>query len=182
LRNSISSTKEYIIQFQKQYTQNISDVTQLQKARQDAFIAIGNLMASYQRLVQEPKNRQQNRAELYEIAVIDQTLVGAIASLGDFLRTHEDIEGFQMNSSLMNKAIDNLNSSLDFVNNSNAKNSTVDQTTPNDPSLTQPVQNQSDGTLNDQDSATMESKLINSQLDWIVNLSEQINKTAKTIQ
>lgn len=182
LRNSISSTKEYIIQFQNQYTQNISDVTQLQKARQDAFIAIGNLMASYQRLVQEPKNRQQNRAELYEIAVIDQTLVGAIASLGDFLRTHEDIEGFQMNSSLMNKAIDNLNSSLDFVNNSNAKNSTVDQTTPNDPSLTQPVQNQSDGTLNDQDSATMESKLINSQLDWIVNLSEQINKTAKTIQ
>ena len=49
-------------------------------------------MASFQRLIQEPKTKQLNRGELYELTVLSQTLVSSAASIGTYIQFHKTTE------------------------------------------------------------------------------------------
>lgn len=183
---SINSTIAYINQFKDLYVQKVTDTFQLEQTRQSAFIAIGNLMASYQRLVQEPKDKQINRAELYEIAVINQTLVGAVASLGTFIRAHQDNANFKSYGKIFNTIIYNLDLSLSHFGQSSLVVNDQDICTATDIANIQVEQkkalNTGDTSDDEQRTKLEESQIVFDQLNWIMNLSEQIENTAKNIQ
>lgn len=181
---SIKSTIDYINQFEIIYIQKLKDSFEVEAKRKNAFIAIGNLMASYQRLIQEPKNKQQNRTALYEIAVLNQTLVGAVASLGSFIRSHQENENFKSYGVIINTVIYNLDLSLGYfgdkskyiTHNEDAidiVNMQIEQS--KQLSLLTETQDEERKKLE-------ESQLMLKQLNWIVNLSEQIENTAKNIK
>jgi hypothetical protein len=58
-------------------------------ARKEAFLAISNLNAAFQRLTQDPKSKQKEFQLIYEIVTLNQTMVSAIASIGNFISNHQ---------------------------------------------------------------------------------------------
>lgn len=190
---SISSTIDYINQVKNIYFMKDDETTEFKISRQNAFINIGNLMEAYQRLVQEPKNKQVNRSELYEIAVLNQTLVGAVASVGTFLRAHQGNENLKSYAGIVNNIISNLHTSLNYFGETTTENpnktlTNTDNTPNTETNITQlkALENQKIAALgttdSDQKTELEESQLVLDQLTWIVNLSEQIEKTAKNIK
>nr|WP_317632541.1 FUSC family protein [uncultured Flavobacterium sp.] len=183
---SIQSAKNYINTFRDIYMQKSTDELALQDSRQNAFISVGNLMQSYQRMVQEPKDKQQNRAQLYEIAIINQSLIGAVASLGNFIRAHQDNDSFKMFTSVINTVIYNLDLSLNCFDKKIAPADSSNICTSEDVIQMQANQEKQIQTVNQTDRNQLnkldESQLVLTQLAWLINLSEQILKNAKMIK
>jgi hypothetical protein len=57
--------------------------------RKEAFLAISNLNAAFQRLTQDPKSKQAEFQLIYEIVTLNQTMISAIASIGNFISSHK---------------------------------------------------------------------------------------------
>lgn len=184
---SINSTIAYINQFKVIYIQKMEPTFEVQQARQDAFVAIGNLMASYQRLVQEPKDKQQNRAELYKIALLNQSIVDAVASLGSFFRSHEDSDILPCYENLLNTIIYNLNVSLQHFGQQQLQATTTNAlcTATNIANL-QIEQSKKINLLDPADTEGRikleESQVVLKQFSWIVDLAEQLEKTASVVK
>lgn len=183
LIDCLNHTVAYVKQFKLNYIQGEEKSFDVQKTRQGAFIAIGNLMASYQRLIQEPKGKQQNRSELYKIAVLNQTLIGAIASLGSFFRSYDqDSSNFVFYGKLIDTVINNLYLSLSHFGETTVLIDNKDICNATDISNTLIDLNKKLNLLDvtDENRKVMEeSQLVIKQLSWIVDLSEQIESTAK---
>jgi len=62
--------------------------TQYKLARKEAFIENSNLVAAFQRMTQEPKSKQKNIDLVYEIVVLNNSLLATLASIGSYLQTH----------------------------------------------------------------------------------------------
>lgn len=186
LENAINSSIEYINEVKELYIDKGLATTAYRLARKNAFVAVGNLMAAYQRLVQEPKNKQQNRAELYEIAVLNQTLIAATASVGTFIQSHKTTEASKAFEIVVNNIIHNLNLSLQHFD-SVVKFQIADHND-FDASLSKlkDIRNEEVARLdipqNEKLIKIEESQLIIDQLIWMVNLSEQIEKTARNFK
>src|SRR5690606_23821340 len=86
LEKSLRAIQFYIIEVKYYYIKKGEPTTAYKLARKNAFIEVGNLMASFQRLIQEPKNKQLNLAELYELTVFSQTLVSSAARIGTYIQ------------------------------------------------------------------------------------------------
>lgn len=89
---SISADKEYLKEIEILYQQKDNSATSYKLARKEAFLAIGNLNAAFQRMTQEPKSRQVEFQSIYEIVTLNQELLSSITSLGAFVRTHSTTE------------------------------------------------------------------------------------------
>jgi hypothetical protein len=63
--------------------------TSYRLARKNAFIEIGNLMASFQRMTQEPKSKQKQLPQVYKLAVLNHSLLSSLASLGTYIQSHK---------------------------------------------------------------------------------------------
>ena len=61
-------------------------------ARKEAFLAMGNLSAAFQRTSQEPKSNQKQYSSIYRYTVLNYTFLTSLASLGTFIRTHKTTE------------------------------------------------------------------------------------------
>lgn len=172
---AISSSDKYLDQLNELCLVNSEKSDNYYLARKNAFINSSNLMASYQRLVQEPKNKQAKRADFYEITILNQTLIGAISSLVNFLSHNKH---FEMNSNFINliKEIHlNLQHSLENCS---------------DRQVLSPIKKNTMEALRDvnQNFILISSKanennfiLIQNQIIWIKNISEQIEKVSQRI-
>lgn len=187
LIDSLIKTITYINQFSAIYIEKKDASINVQKARQGAFIAIGNLMASYQRLIQEPKGKQKNRAELYKIAVLNQTIIGAVASLGSFFRSRpQDLDNYQTYGKYINTVMNNFNLSLNHLGEKNIPVQLTELLTATDIANMQIENNKKISLINPADTEQSrkleETQLVTKQLSWIIDLSEQIESTSKAIK
>ena len=112
LEKSLKSIITYVEEVKQFYVHKGEPTTAYKIARKNAFIEVGNLMASFQRMIQEPKNKQQNRTELYELAVLNQTLVSSTASMGTFIQSHKTTEASEAFKIVMDNVQYNLKSAL----------------------------------------------------------------------
>jgi predicted outer membrane protein len=60
--------------------------------RKEAFLAISNLNAAFQRMTQDPKSKQKEMGLTYDIVTLNNTFLSAIASLGSFIQNHKTTE------------------------------------------------------------------------------------------
>ncbi len=183
---ALSASNEYVKGFKKSYFNMQVDETDLQNVRQEAYIEMGNLMASYQRLVQEPKGKQQNRANFYEIAILNQSLIGAVSSLGSFIRLHQDNEDIKQYDKIVNTISFNLLSSLNCFDKTILKDNNQEIYSSSDLIKLQVAQKeQIEACVTadfDKIESLKESQLALSQLSWILNLSEQVLHTSTNIE
>ena len=165
LKLAISSSDEFLHQLDEYYFKKNKNLDDFLLARKNAFINSSNLMASYQRLVQEPKNKQVNRAEFYEITVLNQTLIGAISSLINFLNLNKDFKINKDLAYLIQETRLNLEDSTNFLNKKNVIR--TDSLKIDNLVLNIDYENN--------------YLLIHNQIVWIKNISEQIEKVSKEI-
>ncbi len=92
LQEVLQKNKAYL-----QATQNLyhtKKVTQVgyKIPRKEAFLAVSNLNAAFERMTQDPKSKQKEYELIYELVTLNNTILSAIASLGSFIQNHETKE------------------------------------------------------------------------------------------
>lgn len=85
-------------------------------ARKEAFLAMGNLSAAFQRTSQEPKSNQGQYSFLYRYTVLNYTFLTSLASLGTFIRTHKTTEASIYFETYVSYILKNLEAAMKKLN------------------------------------------------------------------
>lgn len=190
IKNFISkcliANRKYVDAIKKYYIVKGEPSLEYKLARKHAFIEVGNLMASFQRMKQEPISKQKNKSEVYEIMVLNQTLISAVASVGIYIQSHQTTEASQAFGIVMDKILYNLDLANKFIH----RNVHYDLISENDlekfegsflqiKKLRREEIENSNLSPEDRIRRLEESQLIIDQLIWMINISEQIVNTSK---
>ncbi len=181
LENSLRAIKFYIIEVKYYYIKKGEPTTSYKLARKNAFIEVGNLMASFQRMIQEPKRKQLNRVELYELTVLSQTLVSSAASIGTYIQFHKTTEASKAFKLVMDYINNNLSQALQNLDFDAEITSDTEEDYKISMSQLKAIRRQEVEVMDIDDALKIqkleESQLIIDQLIWMSNLSEKIEKT-----
>ncbi|HIB38272.1 FUSC family protein [Mesonia sp.] len=85
-------------------------------SRKEAFLAMGNLSAAFQRTSQEPKSNQKQYASIYRYTVLNYTFLTSLASLGTFIRTHKTTEASIYFETYVSYILKNLEEAMQKLN------------------------------------------------------------------
>jgi uncharacterized membrane protein (TIGR01666 family) len=184
IENSIKAIRNYLMQISIFYNNKQDINSNYRLARNQAFIEIGNLMASFQRMLQEPKSKQNNLQQVYKITVINNAMLSSVASLGTYTQTHKTTDASTSFNTVIAIIISNLDQAIAILNDKNdlkeienldrvyseIKKIRVDETNEN--------QNFNDENLKIN---LQEIQLIKEQLIWLANLSANIVATSKAL-
>ena len=158
-------------------------------ARNQAFIEIGNLMASFQRMLQEPKSKQNKQQQVYKLTVINNALLSSAASLGTYTQTHKTTDASELFNSVFDKIIKNLDYAILLLNdnknqilihsqsNENSNNSFIELRKIREKELLKGIEPNSETFKIKME----ESQLVIEQLIWLTNLSANILNTTKSM-
>jgi uncharacterized membrane protein YccC len=131
LENALKMNKKYLLAAQALYQDTPKHKLSYHVARKSAFLAISNLNAAFQRLTQDPKSKQKEFQLIYEIVTINQTMISAIASIGNFVTNHKTSPPSEEFNILIKKIADTLQMSLDTLDHTQI-NKKVTETTVED--------------------------------------------------
>jgi uncharacterized membrane protein (TIGR01666 family) len=115
IKKSIEANRNYLKQISILYNKKEDINATYRLARNQAFIEIGNLMASFQRMLQEPKSKQYNLQQVYKLAVINNALLSSAASLGTYTQSHKTTEASNSFNNIIDNIIKNLDNSILFL-------------------------------------------------------------------
>ena len=113
--NALKMNKKYLLAAQVLYENPKAQKLDYNLARKDAFLAVSNLNASFQRLTQDPKSKQKEFQLIYEIVTINQTMISAIAAIGNFIINHRTTPASENFKQLIHKISGNLQLSSDIL-------------------------------------------------------------------
>ena len=166
--------------------------TEFKLARKEAFLGVGNLNAAYQRLIQEPKSRQENLSEIYELVTINNTFLSSLSSLGMFIRSNKTGEVPKQFETYVEYIECNLVKSRKYLNGEisvvSLKNEKLNEATKIYEDYFQDLSNERDKEIDENipvsDEMKMqlrETKLVSEQVRWLSNLSESLVKNVQLI-
>lgn len=116
IKKSIEANRDYLQQISQYYNVKGTAPTSYKLSRKNAFIEIGNLMSSYQRMVQEPKSKQKSQQQVYKLAVLNHTLLSSLASLGTYIQSHKTTKASEAFNVVVNAVIRNLDHAIAQLN------------------------------------------------------------------
>jgi hypothetical protein len=156
-----------------------------------ALIDNSNLMAAFQRHLEEPKSQQEHAAQIYAAVVLNQTFITALAAFSTFIQNHETTEASD-EYKIMTKAI------LGNLKEANGKLTGVKAKTPvseiNLENATQVLENNYKALEDSRNyelkegfkplstemrNKLQEAKMVTDHLKWLYGLSENIKETAQ---
>lgn len=189
LKKSIEANRNYLNEISLFYNQKGDVTTSYRLARKNAFIETGNLMASFQRMSQEPKSKQKQLPQIYKLAVLNHTLLSASASLGTYIQSHKTTQASNAFNIVAETVVRNLNRAIALLNMEAAANQEIEA---NDEELamrftelknirTRELQQ---GHLEESEEFRLkmeESQLVIEQLVNLTGLSENILKSVKRL-
>jgi uncharacterized membrane protein (TIGR01666 family) len=189
ISKAIVANRNYLNQISILYNQKGEVTTPYRLARKEAFVAIGNLMASFQRMIQEPKSKQNNLQQAYKLTVVNHSLLSSLASLGTYIQSHKTTKASEAFNAVVNSAIRNLDAAalllngevaaainLDLVNADLKKRFTELNKIREREIKSNTIDNDADFKLEMQ-----EAQLVIEQLIWLTSLSESIYKITNTL-
>lgn len=89
LSNALQKNRNYLLATRDLYHNKEENLLAYKIARKEDFLAISNLNAAFQRLTQDPKSKQKKFELIYNLVTLNQTMVSAIASIGNFIINHK---------------------------------------------------------------------------------------------
>ena len=128
LLNALKMNKKYLLVTQALYQDPAMHKLSYNLVRKDAFLAISNLNASFQRLTQDPKSKQKEFELIYETVTLNQTMISAIASIGNFIINHKTTPASSDFNVLLNKISNNLQESCDIIEHAEIKKEITKET------------------------------------------------------
>jgi len=185
IENSIKAIRDYLLQISIFYNNKQAINSNYRLARNRAFIEIGNLMASFQRMLQEPKSKQNNLQQVYKITVINNAMLSSAASLGTYTQTHKTTDASESFNSVFNKIISNLDQAIAILK-GNVDSKDIENLS-NDNLIEIKkirVKEKSEETEVDEEDLKIklqETQMVKEQLIWLTNLSANIVKTSKSL-
>lgn len=189
LKNAIESNRNYLAEISTLYNTKGEATTSYKVARKNAFVGVGNLMASYQRMSQEPKSKQKQIAEIYELAVLNHTLLSAAASLGTYIQSRKTTSASEAFNVVVEKIIDNLSTAIKIIDLEKveelAQTASIDELTHRFTELKNIRFNELDKdpeTTNEYNVLMQEANLVIEQLIWLNGLSEQIVQATQKLK
>lgn len=116
IKKSIEANRDYLNEISLLYNKKSEVTTSYRLARKNAFIEIGNLMSSYQRMIQEPKSKQKQVQQVYKLAVLNHTLLSSLASLGTYIQSHKTSTASAAFNAVVDTVIKNLDHAIGLLN------------------------------------------------------------------
>ena len=116
LADSLRATRRYLQEISALYQDKGVPPTSYKLARKEAFLASGDLNATFQRMSQEPKSKQPRFSEVYELVVLNHTLLSAAAAMGTFIQHHRTSEKSLHFQAFIDRTDDNLARAQAYLN------------------------------------------------------------------
>jgi len=183
LEKSIQANRAYLHEISVYYVRKGDPTTAYKLARKQAFIEIGNLMTSFQRMLQEPKSKQRQVKLVYKLVELNHSLLSSTASLGTYIQTHQTTKASEAFHVVVSAVIRNLDTAIAIVNEKTIEATQDDEDI--DIRFTQ-LKNIRTRELKESHPDDVEfqlklqeSQLVIEQLIWLTNLSQSIIKTAQ---
>jgi uncharacterized membrane protein YccC len=178
VEKSIIANQNYLKEISSFYNKKGAISTSYRLARKNAFIEIGNLMASFQRMVQEPKSKQKQLPQVYKLAVLNHSLLSSSASLGTYIQSHKTTSA----SEAFNVVVDTVIRNLDLYLKENLPKEDLAMRFTELKNIR--AKELKEGIPIDEEAFQLkmqEAQLVIEQLIWLTNLSENILKTTKEL-
>ena len=189
LSKAISANRNYLNQISILYNKKGEVTTAYRLARKEAFVEIGNLMASFQRMIQEPKSKQNKLQQVYKLTVVNHSLLSSLASLGTYMQSHKTTAASEAFNAVVAAVIRNLDAAILILNRKDGESQTLDDMDTNLDRpfvelkklraleiITETTTDKADFKLKME-----EAQLVIEQLIWLTSLSENILKTTKIL-
>ncbi|RBN50823.1 FUSC family protein [Flavobacterium psychrolimnae] len=189
LEKAIKANQDYLKEISIFYNKKGNISTSYRLARKNAFIEIGNLMASFQRMVQEPKSKQKQMPQVYKLTVLNHSLLSSLASLGTYIQSHKTTTASEAFNVVVDTAIKNLDNAIAILKENNVA---LKENLPQEDLALRFTELKNirekelkEGIPIDEEAFQLkmqEAQLVIEQLIWLTNLSENILKTTKTLK
>ena len=184
LEKAIKANQDYLKEISVFYNKKGNIATSYRLARKNAFIEIGNLMASFQRMVQEPKSKQKQMPQVYKLTVLNHSLLSSLASLGTYIQSHKTTTASEAFNVVVDTAIKNLDNTIAILKENNValkENLRQEDLAMRFTELKNiRAKELKEGSPIDEEAFQLkmqEAQLVIEQLIWLTNLSENILKT-----
>ena len=186
IESSIRANRNYLKEIADFYNKKGEVPTSYRLARKNAFIEIGSLMTSFQRMMQEPKSKQKTLPLVNKLVVLNHSLLSALASLSTYIQSHQTTSASESFNYIIKTILLNLDHSISIL-----KNETI---------LVDTFFDKEDVTLQFEEmkrknftrlatdeeldketrqAKMQEAQMVIEQLIWMSNLSEKILKITK---
>ncbi|KOY50983.1 FUSC family protein [Polaribacter dokdonensis] len=181
LIDAVKGFEAYLIEINKYYHQKGETATSYNLSRKEAFLKVGNLNAAYQRLLQEPKSKQENSAIIYDVITISNTFLSSLSALSMFIKNNERGLAPEQFEIYVKHIITNLQQ---VISNNTAKHLNTDELKIaeknytnyyRDLSATRDLEIQEGIPISDElKIALHETQLVFGQVKWLYNLSNSL--------
>ncbi|HUH27505.1 MAG TPA: FUSC family membrane protein [Gelidibacter sp.] len=125
LVDALKKNRNYLLATQELYYDKTKNELTYKLARKEAFLAISNLNAAFQRMTQDPKSKQKEFQLIYGIVTLNQTMVSAIASIGSFIINHQTTPASKEFDAIVRRIANTLEVSCSILDNVQADFETV---------------------------------------------------------
>jgi uncharacterized membrane protein (TIGR01666 family) len=184
--NAIKANREYLKEISDLYNKKGEIPVSYRLARKEAFIEIGNLMASFQRMVQEPKSKQKSLPQVYKLAVMNHTLLSSLASLGTYIQSHKTTKASAGFNAIVDTALLNLEDALNLLTDKEIIKREKEDLSLRFTELKNIRARELSQSKNiDEESFRVkmqEAQLVIEQLVWLTNMTENILKAVKALK
>lgn len=185
IRKSVEANRGYLSEIAKYYITKGEAPPSYRTSRRMAFVEIGNLMSSFQRMAQEPKSKQGQLQPLYKLVELNHSLLSASASLGTYIQTHHTTKATEAFHVVMQTIIRNLEAAVGILQQDGhlthalpAENIELRFTELRNMRIRELTASGRE----ENELLLQENQLVVEQLVWLVSLSESIVKAVKKIE
>ncbi len=92
IEKSVKANKDFLHKITEYYQRKGNIPTSYNIARKEAFLGTSNLSTAFQRMAQEPISKQRDTEKIYELVVLNHTLLASLASLSTYIQLHKTTE------------------------------------------------------------------------------------------
>ncbi|MBP1839663.1 FUSC family protein [Formosa algae] len=191
IESVIKNNTIYLLATKNLYHSKNTDNINYKVPRKEAFLAVANLNAAFQRMTQDPKSKQIELDLIYNIVTLNHTFLAAVASLGSFIQHHDTRDASKQFDVFINHIKTNLDYTFAILTKQNPplldKNSTIsdaeDQLLYNFQKLSKKRNKEIEKGITTIDKSLLndlqEAHLIYNQLLWLKGLSENLKKSTE---
>ncbi|MFH6996933.1 FUSC family membrane protein [Flavobacterium sp. FlaQc-57] len=117
IENSIKANRNYLKEIADFYNKKGEVPTSYRLARKHAFVEVGNLMTSFQRMMQEPKSKQKTLPLVNKLVVLNHSILSALASLSTYIQSHQTTSASESFNYIIKTILSNLDNSISILRN-----------------------------------------------------------------
>ncbi|WP_313112786.1 FUSC family protein [Aequorivita sediminis] len=108
LVKSLHANRVYLEEIISYYNKKGEVSDKYKVARKKAFLEMSDLSSAFQRMTQEPKSKQKNLDKVYEIAMLNHTLLSSLASLSTYILNNPTTPATANFNKVSNRIVENL--------------------------------------------------------------------------